>query len=281
MSELVAAMERKSKAITAARAEADALHSGDPVKADKKFKKLCTAINRDFKQVKRAHEAAAEEDDPKEKTQKQEDRAAVDWPDKDGWQDAYTSEKNMKDTRKELNEWCGGLEKMITAPAGLHGGNLHNSKHADKTGTLFWLQSQNLQGDGPVTIKIPKDQELDDILPGGWEKVRHSLRIRCAFAAHSLHSLHICCPLSCHSTKCCILMHSVHIHMHSHCICIALCCMRLRLHSLHTLHILFHDNAFDPHSQVEEEGPPPPPPNGARAAWVKDLAEHVVGGGEP
>ena len=76
-------------------------------------------------------------------------------------------------------------------------------------------------------------------------------------------------------------MHFVHIHMHSYCICIALCCMRLRLHSLHTLRILFHDNAFNPHSQVEEEGPPPPPPNGARAAWVKELAEHVVGGGEP
>ena len=118
MSELVEAMKRKSEAIAAAQAEADATHRGDPEKAEKLFKKLCKDIKRDFKKVKRAHEAAEEEDDPKEKTQKQEERGALSWPDKDGWQDAYTSEKNMKDTRNELNERCGGLEQMITAPAG-------------------------------------------------------------------------------------------------------------------------------------------------------------------
>ena len=75
MSELVAAMDRKSKAVTAAREEADALHPKDPEKADKKFKKLCTAINRYFKQVKRAHDDVQERDDPKDKTQKQEERA--------------------------------------------------------------------------------------------------------------------------------------------------------------------------------------------------------------
>ena len=95
-------MERKSKAVTAAREEADALHPKDPEKADKKFKKLCTAINRDFKQVKRAHDDAQERDDPKDKTQKQEERDALSWP--TAWQDAYTSQKNMKETRNELNE---------------------------------------------------------------------------------------------------------------------------------------------------------------------------------
>ena len=89
MSELVTAMKRKSEAVTAARAEADALHVGEPEKADKKFKKLCLAINRDYKKVQRAHEAAEEEDDPKEKTQKQEECGALSWPDKNGWQDAY------------------------------------------------------------------------------------------------------------------------------------------------------------------------------------------------
>ena len=58
----------------------------------------------------------------------------------------------MKETRNVLNEWCGGVDKMITALAGLHGGNLHNSKHADKTGALYWLQSQNLQGEGPCYL---------------------------------------------------------------------------------------------------------------------------------
>ena len=201
MSELVEAMKRKSEAIAAAQAEADATHRGDPEKAEKLFKKLCKDIKRDFKKVKRAHEAAAEEDDPKEKTQKQEERAALKWPPAEEWQDAYTSEKNMKDTRNELNEWCGGLEQMITAPAGLHGGNLHNSKHADKTGGLYWLQSQNMQGEGPVTIKIPKDQEFDNVLPGSWEKVCHSLRICCAFIAFIAHAHCICCSLSCHSTE--------------------------------------------------------------------------------
>lgn len=77
MSEFVAAMKRKSAAFTAARAEADVIGGTDTDKADKHFKKLCTAINRDFKKVKRAHEAAEEQDDPKEKTQKQEERAAL------------------------------------------------------------------------------------------------------------------------------------------------------------------------------------------------------------
>ena len=120
MSELVTAMKRKSEAVTAARAEADALHVGDPEKADKKFKKLLAAINRDYNKFQRAHKAAEEEDDPKEKTQKQEERAALTWPNADDWQDWATSEKNMKAVRKELNEWCGGTDQMITPPAGLH-----------------------------------------------------------------------------------------------------------------------------------------------------------------
>ena len=40
MSELVEAMKRKSEAIAAAQAEADATHRGDPEKAEKLFKKL-------------------------------------------------------------------------------------------------------------------------------------------------------------------------------------------------------------------------------------------------
>ena len=55
MSEYLAAMKRKSEAITAARAEADVIGGTDTDKADKHFKKLCTAINRDFNKVKRAH----------------------------------------------------------------------------------------------------------------------------------------------------------------------------------------------------------------------------------
>ena len=89
---------------------------------------------------------------------------------------------------------------MVTPPSGLHGGNLHNSKHADKTGSLYWLQSQNLQGEGPVIIKIPKDQEFDDVLPAGWENVRHSLRIRCTFVAFIAHAHYICCFKCSHST---------------------------------------------------------------------------------
>ena len=51
MSEYLAAMKRKSEAITAARAEADVIGGTDTDKADTHFKKLCTAINRDFKKV--------------------------------------------------------------------------------------------------------------------------------------------------------------------------------------------------------------------------------------
>jgi len=48
------------------------------------------------------------------------------------------------------------------------------------------------------------------------------------------------------------------------------------------LRILLHDASFNPHSQVGQQGPPPPPANGAaRAAWVKDLAEHVAHAGQP
>jgi len=233
MSELVAAMKRKSEAITAARAEADVIGGTDTDKADKHFKKLCTAINRDFNKVKRAHEAAEEQNDPKEKTQKQEERAALKWPDADAWQDWATSEKDMKDTRKELNEWCGGTDQMITPPAGLHGANLHNSKHADKMGALYWLQSQNLQGEGPVMIKIPMEQvEESDILPGGWEKVRH---IRCAFAAHSLHSLRMHTAFAASSfptppsaSSLCILCTSAFIRIASvsHCVACASGCIR-------------------------------------------------------
>ena len=233
MSEFVAAMKRRSEAITAARAEADVIGGTDTDKADKHFKKLCTAINRDFNKVKRAHEAAEEQNDPKEKTQKQEERAALKWPDADAWQDWATSEKDMKDTRKELNAWCGGTDQMITPPAGLHGGNLHNSKHADKTGALYWLQSQNLQGEGPVMIKIPMEQvEESDILPGGWEKVRH---IRCAFAAHSLHSLRMHTAFAASSfptppsaSSLCILCTSAFIRIASvsHCVACASGCIR-------------------------------------------------------
>ena len=46
-------------------------------------------------------------------------------------------------------------------------------------------------------------------------------------------------------------------------------------------HMIINTHAFNAHSQVEDAGAPPPPANGARATWVKDLAEHVVGGGEP
>jgi len=231
MSELVTAMKRKSEAVTAARAEADALHVGEPEKADKKFKKLCLAINRDYKKVQRAHEAAEEEDDPKEKTQKQEERGALSWPDKNGWQDAYTSEKNMKETRNELVQWCGGVEQMTTAPSGLRGGNLHNAKHADKEGQLYWLQSQNMQGEGPVTIKIPKGQiRIEHILPGDWEKVRHSLRIRCAFIAFIAHLLPSKLPLHqvLHLHAFCAHSHAFLLHLH-----------RIVLHALTTAFVAF------------------------------------------
>ena len=56
-------MERKAKAITAARQEADAEDNGNADKAEKVFKKLKNEVNRDFKQIKRKLEAEQDQED--------------------------------------------------------------------------------------------------------------------------------------------------------------------------------------------------------------------------